>query len=70
MSYEDACQNLRKKSEAEKTKPREIASKPSDRVGKKGNVGKRGMGGKTRADTTGNVCGVGEKGSNGSKGRK
>jgi hypothetical protein len=70
MSYENACQILRKKEEGEKTKPREIAIKPSDRVGKAGNVGKRGESGKTRPDTTGNVCGVGESGANGKQGRK
>lgn len=70
MSYENACEILREKSEREETKPREIASKPSDRVGKSGHVGKRGESGKTRPDTTGNVCGVGEKGANGKKGRK
>lgn len=70
MSYENACQILREKSEREETKPREIAIKPSGRVGKDGDVGKRGENGKTRPDTTGNVCGVGEEGANGKKGRK
>ena len=70
MSYEDACQILRKKAEGEKTKPREIASKPSDRVGKSGDVGKRGESGKTRPDTTRNVCGIGARVANGKQGRK
>ena len=70
MSYENACQILREKSEREETKPREIAIKPSDRVGKAGDVGKHGESGKTRPDTTGNVCGVGERGTNGKQGRK
>ena len=70
MSYESACQGLREKSEQERTKPREIARNPSDRVGKSGDVGRKGESGKTRPDTTGNVCGVGERGANGKQGRK
>ena len=70
MSYEDACQILKEKSEREETKPRESSSKPSGRVGKSGDVGRKGESGKTRPDTTGNVCGVGERGANGKQGKK
>jgi hypothetical protein len=70
MSYESACQRLREKSEREAEKPREIARKPSGREGKNGDVGKRGISGKTRPNTTGNQCGIGERGANGKKGRK
>jgi hypothetical protein len=70
MSYESACERLREKSEREETKTREIARKPSNRVGKNGDVGKRGISGKTRPDTAGNKCGIGERGANGKKGRK
>ena len=70
MSYENACEILKKKSEREAEKPRENASKPSGREGKSGDTGKRGESGKTRPDTTGNQCGIGERGANGKKGRK
>lgn len=70
MSYESACQILREKSEREGEKPRENASKPSGREGKSGEVGRKGESGKTRPDTTGNQCGIGENGANGKKGRK